>query len=81
MPKDASKNKAICFDNSYVLMGSRFYASVKPTPVDQPRVVKFNYSLARDLGLDLELIEQCKLAEIFSDYTDDPDAQCRSSIW
>jgi len=66
MPKDASKNKAICFDNSYVLMGSRFYASVKPTPVDQPRVVKFNYSLARDLGLDLEIIEQCKLAEIFS---------------
>ena len=53
---ETSKKNAICFDNSYVLLGSRFYASVKPTPVERPCIVKLNYGLARDLGIDLEVI-------------------------
>ena len=63
---ETSKKNAICFDNSYVLLGSRFYASVKPTPVERPCIVKLNYGLARDLGIDLEVIEPEALAEIFS---------------
>ena len=43
---ETSKKNAICFDNSYVLLGSRFYASVKPTPVERPCIVKLNYGLA-----------------------------------
>ena len=63
---ETSKKNAICFDNSYVLLGSQFYASVKPTPVERPCIVKLNYGLARDLGIDLEVIEPEALAEIFS---------------
>jgi len=63
---NTSNKEAICFDNSYVLLGSKFYASVKPTPVEMPRIVKLNYSLARDLGLNFAEIDQLIIAEIFS---------------
>ncbi|MDR3463408.1 MAG: YdiU family protein [Beijerinckiaceae bacterium] len=40
------------FDNSYARLGAPFLASVLPTPVSAPRLVKLNRRLARDLGLD-----------------------------
>ena len=63
---DTTNKKAICFENSYVLLGKEFYASVKPTPVEMPCIVKLNYSLALDLGFDFSEFEQGELAEIFS---------------
>ena len=54
---EKSNKNAIYFDNSYVLLGNRFYASVKPKPVAQPCIVKLNYGLAQDLGIDLEVLE------------------------
>ena len=53
---ETSKKNTICFNNSYVLLGSRFYASVKPTPVERPYIVKLNYGLAQDLGIDLGVL-------------------------
>ena len=63
---ETSKKNAICFNNSYVLLGGRFYASVKPTPVEQPCIVKLNYGLAQDLGIDLGVLGSEAWAAIFS---------------
>jgi uncharacterized protein YdiU (UPF0061 family) len=40
------------FDNSYARLPQRFYARLSPTPVRSPRLVKFNYALADELGLE-----------------------------
>jgi serine/tyrosine/threonine adenylyltransferase len=40
------------FDNSYARLPARFFASVSPTRVREPRVVKVNRPLAAELGLD-----------------------------
>src|SRR6201989_78741 len=39
------------FDNTYALLPERFYARLAPTPVRNPRLVKFNATLAGELGL------------------------------
>ncbi|MFJ5370862.1 YdiU family protein, partial [Bosea sp. CER48] len=43
---------AIPFDNSYARLPERFYASVGPTAVAAPRLVRLNEALALQLGLD-----------------------------
>ena len=40
------------FNNSYALLPSRFYARVRPTPVQAPRLIRLNNELALHLGLD-----------------------------
>ncbi len=40
------------FDNTYARLPPRFFASVSPTRVRAPRIVKVNRALAGDLGLD-----------------------------
>jgi uncharacterized protein YdiU (UPF0061 family) len=40
------------FDNTYARFPARFFASVSPTKVRAPRVVKINRVLAEELGLD-----------------------------
>lgn len=40
------------FDHSYVGLPERFYARLSPTAVTNPRLIRLNDSLARDLGLD-----------------------------
>ena len=42
------------FDNSYARLPQRFYARLVPTPVRNPHIVKFNYTLAQELGLEAE---------------------------
>ncbi len=43
---------AIPFDNSYARLPERFYATVAPTPVPAPRLLRLNEPLAAQLGLD-----------------------------
>lgn len=43
---------AIAFDNSYARLPERFHATVNPTAVASPRLVKLNVDLASQLGLD-----------------------------
>lgn len=43
---------SIEFDNTYARLPERFYVKLAPTPVAQPRLVKLNSALARELGLD-----------------------------
>jgi serine/tyrosine/threonine adenylyltransferase len=47
---------AIAFDNSYARLPERFYARLPPTPVAAPRLLKLNHALARQLGLDPDVL-------------------------
>ncbi|MGE0823507.1 MAG: YdiU family protein [Candidatus Binatia bacterium] len=44
-------------DNSYARLPSRFYVRLNPTPVRNPRIVKLNVALVRELGLERQLWE------------------------
>ena len=56
----------IRFDNSYARLPERFTAAVLPTPVKAPQLVAFNRPLAEELGLDVEGMDDERLAAIFS---------------
>ena len=53
---ETSMKNPICFDNSFVQLGEKFYAKLNPTPVEHPEIVKLNEELANNLGIDLEMI-------------------------
>lgn len=42
-------------NNSYAALSPVFFKETKPTPVKTPKLVKFNESLAKELGLNLEV--------------------------
>ncbi len=44
------------FDNSYGALPERFYARLPPTPVAKPELVALNEQLAREMGLDPEVL-------------------------
>jgi uncharacterized protein YdiU (UPF0061 family) len=48
--------KLFPFDNSYAKLPDRFFARLAPTPVAQPTLIKLNDKLARDLGLDPDML-------------------------
>ncbi|WP_439631525.1 protein adenylyltransferase SelO [Shinella sp.] len=50
--------EAFAFDNSYARLPDIFFAPVDPTPVDAPRLIKFNRALAQELGLDADALER-----------------------
>ncbi len=47
---------AFPFDNTYARLPERFYARLAPTPVAVPRLLKLNLALARQLGLDPDVL-------------------------
>lgn len=51
---------------SYARLPGHFFAQLGPTPVAQPRLIKFNRALATELGLDLDALDDTALAAIFS---------------
>jgi len=61
-----SRKTPICFNNSFVKLGEKFYAKLNPTPVEQPQIVKLNDGLSNKLGIDLEMLELEDWASIFS---------------
>jgi serine/tyrosine/threonine adenylyltransferase len=54
------------FSNSYARLPERFFVRLDPTPVDSPRLVQFNTSLAAELGLDIAGLDADTLAGIFA---------------
>jgi uncharacterized protein YdiU (UPF0061 family) len=44
------------FDNTFARLPERFYVRLDPTPVAAPRIVKVNVELARELGLDADVL-------------------------
>jgi uncharacterized protein YdiU (UPF0061 family) len=55
----------ISFDNTYARDLPGLSVRHQPTPVPAPRVIRFNRSLAAELGLDVDAV-QARAAEIFS---------------
>ncbi|HVU20378.1 MAG TPA: YdiU family protein [Rhizomicrobium sp.] len=49
---DAQTTPLFQFDNSYARLPERFFASLPPTQVLAPRLIKVNEGLARELGVD-----------------------------
>lgn len=54
------------FDNSYARLPEFFYSKQSPAPVASPQLVLLNYSLAAQLGLNIEELTGEKGAEIFA---------------
>src|SRR5262245_17164686 len=54
------------FDNTYARDLEGFYVAWKPVPVSAPRMLRFNDSLARELGLDVEALNSTYGAQVFS---------------
>ena len=54
------------FDNSYSKLSKTFKEEIKPTPVQNPKLVILNEELARDLKLDFSIVDKNELAKIFS---------------
>ena len=65
-PIKTSRESPICFDNSFVQLGEKFYAKLNPTPVEQPEIIKLNEELANNLGIDLGMLDLKDWASIFS---------------
>lgn len=54
----AETSPILSFDNSYARLPEAFFAPVEPTPVEAPRLVRFNRPLAEELGLDADALER-----------------------
>ena len=54
------------FSNSYARLPEHFFARLSPTTVAKPRLIKFNESLASELGVDTRGLEPDELAAIFA---------------
>jgi len=56
METPAAQPSPLPFVHSYASLPESFYARVRPTPVPEPRLVRLNRRLARQLGLDPEFL-------------------------
>ena len=52
MPMTGAMPRPIRFENSYARLPARFHARLDPTPVEAPRLIRFNAGLAEELGID-----------------------------
>jgi len=48
------------FDNSYARLPDRFYVRQAPVPVADPKLIRVNHALARQLGIDPEWLESAE---------------------
>lgn len=54
------------FDNSYARLPELFHRPAKPAAARQPRLIRFNRELAQVLGLDVEAVDDERLAAVLS---------------
>ena len=54
------------FSNSYARLPEHFFARLPPTPVGRPQLIKFNDSLASELGIDIRGLDPDELAAMFA---------------
>jgi uncharacterized protein YdiU (UPF0061 family) len=57
---------SIPFDNSYARLPEAFHRHTPPTPVDAPKLIALNRSLAAELGLDPDAFSGAEAAEAFA---------------
>ena len=63
------------FSNSYARLPERFFARLAPTPATKPRLIKFNESLASELGVNAKGLEPDELAAVFAGNVTPPGAE------
>src|SRR5271169_6466249 len=63
------------FSNSYARLPERFFARLAPTPVSKPGLIKFNDSLASELGVNASGLEVDELAAVFAGNVIPPGAE------
>ena len=56
----------IPFDNSYARLGAPFHVSMTPTPVRAPNLIALNDALARQLGLDPDVLRTPEAIAVFA---------------
>ena len=56
----------IKFNNTYSQLPGMFYQKIKPTPVINPRLVKLNQSLLKELWINFENSSDKEIAEYLS---------------
>ena len=54
------------FENTYARLPDQFYARLDPTPVREPRLIRVNVELARNLGLDPEALASTEGVDILA---------------
>ena len=54
------------FDNTYARLPEGFHVRLDPTPVEAPELIKLNRPLARELGLELDGLNDDEIAAIFA---------------
>lgn len=63
---DGNNNQGFNFDNTYIQLPKIFFTALFPEPVVSSRMVIFNHSLAKELGLNSKELENNEAAQIFS---------------
>ena len=63
------------FSNSYARLPEHFFARLAPTPVSKPGLIKFNDSLASELGVNAPGLEADELAALFAGNVTPPGAE------
>jgi len=63
---DCAAGPIAVFSNSYARLPGHFFARISPTPVAKPRLIRFNESLAAELGIDRRGLGSDDLAAIFA---------------
>jgi serine/tyrosine/threonine adenylyltransferase len=63
------------FSNSYARLPEHFFARLSPTPVAKPSLIKFNESLAAELGVDTRGLGPDELAAVFAGNVIAPGAE------
>ena len=63
------------FSNSYARLPEHFFARLSPTPVARPRLIRFNESLASELGVDTRGLEPDGVASVFAGNVMPPGAE------
>lgn len=58
--------RKIKLDNTYIKLPEIFYSNQKPSSVPEPKLVALNYSLAEELGLNIEELKSFEGVEILS---------------
>ena len=64
--KSKSVAQAFPFDNSYARLPEHFFARLNPKPVKIPKLIRFNESLAKQLGLDVKQLKADDSSQVFS---------------
>ncbi len=66
MSKANNLNIGWRFNNSYAKLPEHFFTRMSPIRVRQPQLVVINNALSQELGLNLQLLSDAQLAELFS---------------